>query len=217
MGTRPRILFGIVAFAGNTALVMVLEREHIPTAWLIVVAVAGYSSAGLILVWPRLHRAWRAFWGNENKADKNAAMDALPVIRPIVTPTRYGKSADGYTGLFVKNDGDPAFNVSISEIRVGQSHLEFWNELPRFDKSDGERLLGEHITTVNGSGTSGVNALRDEMIRANLESVIVRIRYMDLNRQWYVTNCELSRDSQLGIRAGFLGQELAAPPLDTTI
>ncbi|MGZ4813390.1 MAG: hypothetical protein ACXVZI_11525, partial [Terriglobales bacterium] len=105
-----------------------------------------------------------------------------------------------------------AFDVSIPSVKIGAAELEFWNEFPGLDKSDGEVLFAAHLTLPNGSGADG-GSLRDELIRANLEAVTIDIRYRDFGKQWYVTRCELARDVYHGIRAGTLGRELAAPPL----
>lgn len=142
------------------------------------------------------------------------ATDALPAQRPIVIPTGYGRSADGYAGLFVKNEGEPAFDVSIPGIiPIGHSKMSSWNALPHFDKADGEKLFDVQIEMGNGVGTFGTG-LRDELIRANREAVEVPIRYKDFNNQWYLTICSLERHFQLGIYARFVRQELAPPPIE---
>jgi hypothetical protein len=137
----------------------------------------------------------------------------VPTSGPKVRATRYGRGADGHYGLFVSNIGDdPAFDVSIPTLKVGAAELDFWNEFPGLDKSDGEVLFAAQLTLPNGNGRDG-GGLRDELIRANLESITVDIRYRDFDKQWYVTRCELARDVYHGIRAGTVGREFAAPPL----
>lgn len=136
----------------------------------------------------------------------------LPELRPKIVPVRYARSADGYYGLFVRNDGEAAFEVYIGEVMIGTSRLRFWNEFPGLDKSDGEKLFDAHLELSPGSGQTG-EGLRDEMIRQNIESAVISIFYKDFENHWYLTKCKLARDFQHGIRPGFEGQEgIATPP-----
>lgn len=127
-------------------------------------------------------------------------------LRPLIIPVRYGKNPLNRHGLLIRNDGEPAFDVSIENAQVGTSTLKFWNDFPGLTKGDGEVLLESYIELSPSNGLSG-NGLRDEMIRQAIEAITVDIKYKNANNSWFVTTCKLERDFQYGIRAGYIGQE----------
>ena len=86
----------------------------------------------------------------------------LPAARPIIVPQRYGggvvKDDMGYTGLAVINDGETAYDVSISNISIKDgAKLEFHRgHTERLAKTDGEAFypafVGMKLGGTFGSG-----------------------------------------------------------------
>lgn len=135
----------------------------------------------------------------------------LPALRPKIIPIRWDKSPDGYHGLFVRNDGEPGFDISIEEpVTIGTAKLDFWNKVHSgLTKEDGEFLFDAHIRLSQGSGTTG-GALREEMVKANVEEIDLKIKYRDLEHS-YVTTCKLVRDFWgTGIRITAVQQQMLA-------
>jgi len=136
---------------------------------------------------------------------------ALPALRPKVVPVRWGQTPDRRFGLFVRNDGEPAFDLSLEEpVSIGTAKLEFWERVyPGLTKADGEFFIDSWIELSHGAGTTG-SALRDEMLKANLDAVTLKIRYRDIDNQGWVTLFELVRDFWgTGLRVSSVRQELA--------
>lgn len=84
----------------------------------------------------------------------------LPSVRPIIVPKRYGggitKAGMGYTGLAVVNEGEPAYDVSISNIPIKDgAKLEFHRgHTERLTKTDGEAFYPAFVA-MKLSGTFG--------------------------------------------------------------
>jgi hypothetical protein len=117
----------------------------------------------------------------------------LPAARPKIVPVEWGPWPDGHYGLIVRNDGEPALDISVKPVSVGVSQLRFWDRVyPRLTKADGKVLIDAQILLSHGGGTTG-SALRDLMIEANLDAVPLTIRYSDLD-YGYVTTCEVVRE-----------------------
>ncbi len=90
-----------------------------------------------------------------------AATDpGLPRARPIIVPTRYGggllKEHMGYTGLAVMNDGEPAYDITISSVPLGtRARLVFHGgQTERLTTTDGEAFYPCFIEARLG-GTFG--------------------------------------------------------------
>jgi hypothetical protein len=130
----------------------------------------------------------------------------LPALRPKIVPVRYGASLDRHYGLFVRNDGEPAFDISIENVSIGTSQLQFCTELQGLTKYEREVLFEASIELSPGSALLG-SGLRDVMIKANIDAVPLSIKYKDGENRWYTTTCNLERDFRHGIRAGFIRQE----------
>jgi len=135
----------------------------------------------------------------------------LPASRPKIVPIRWDKSPDGFHGLIIKNYGEPALDISVDEpILIGTSQLDFWGRTySGLTMTDGELLIDSHIELANGVGTTG-QALRDEMRKANLEDITLRIKYGDMERS-YTTTFELVREFWgNGLRVTSVRQQLIA-------
>jgi hypothetical protein len=136
----------------------------------------------------------------------------LPATRPKLFPVRYvAKSRDHRYGLVIKNNGEPAFDVSIESVEIGKARLKFETDRPSLTMDDGDVLFVAWIEESPGSGLLG-SGLRNVMIKKNASAIPVSVKYKDGDNRWYRTICNLERDFHYGIRAGFSRQELIAPP-----
>ncbi len=155
-------------------------------SWLI--AADLIAAAGLFYI--AVFLAWR----DERKERIQAEQRALVMPRPKIVPIDWGKRLDR-TGLIVRNDGEPAFDIFISEpIHIGGASLTFLNRTRSgLAKPEGELLLEAHIKLSSGTVTSGY-ALRDVMIEAKQETIAIDIRYRDFNGRSYTTPCEVVKE-----------------------
>jgi hypothetical protein len=133
----------------------------------------------------------------------------LPEIRPRIVAVSYSRiAAVPALGFIVANDGEPAYEVSISDVQVGTSVVVFEGVCPRMDnRSSTEwRVLIKH----DHGGFSTGNSLRDEMVRQGVGEIAVPIRYKDGNGLRYVSHCriELNASATNGITVRNDGQEL---------
>lgn len=115
--------------------------------------------------------------------------------RPKITPVRFGRTPDNRYGLFVRNDGTPAFDIAVKEpVLLGTAKLHFWDRtFPGLTTQDGELFIDANIELSPGSGL-GASALRDLMVKADLESVIIKITYRDFDNNRWLTQCEILRE-----------------------
>jgi hypothetical protein len=133
----------------------------------------------------------------------------LPEIRPRIVAVSYSRiAAVPALGFIVANDGEPAYEVSISDVQVGTSVVVFEGVCPRMDnRSSTEwRVLIKH----DHGGFSTGNSLRDEMRRQGVGEIAVPIRYKDGNGLWYVSHCRIELNASVinGITVRNDGQEL---------
>ena len=178
-------------------------REH-TGGWTVSLTSLPHVSPYLL---PLLGLAWLTLiviWGDKLRFHK-----MLPELRPKIIPVQYGPSGDGHYGLFIRNEGELAFDVSIHAAAFGTARLDFWSELPNLGTHDGTKLLPAFIVLSSQHSLTG-NGLRDEMIRQSVDTVPISIQYRDIDNQWFVTRCNLERDFQRGIRASFVSQETIA-------
>jgi hypothetical protein len=115
--------------------------------------------------------------------------------RPKITPVRFGRTPDNRYGLFVRNDGTPAFDIAVEEpVLLGTAKLHFWDRtFPGLTTQGGELFIDANIELSPGSGL-GASALRDLMVKADLESVTVKITYRDFDNNRWLTQCEILRE-----------------------
>jgi hypothetical protein len=112
-----RIIASIVIWIGGTALTAWLDKQHVPSWVLLAVAITAFSLGAVLMAWPWLSKKWRQW------RDKSDNKDDLPLPdkRPKVVATRFDKDTAGLglTGLYVANDGEPAYEVSLPAISIG--------------------------------------------------------------------------------------------------
>jgi hypothetical protein len=148
---------------------------------------------------------------------RKGATSGLPPYPPVVVPLGYGRQENAGTGLFIANDGYPAYDVFIPAVAIGTttSQLIFVQKLTRLIDKDGKQFFEAWIETAEGGGCGG-GELSKAMIAARIVALNVGIVYKDREFRWYRSNCVLERDvlAGVGIGASFASQELIpAPPM----
>jgi hypothetical protein len=145
--------------------------------------------------------------GSENKTPDALS---LPAQRPKIVPLRFGRTADNRYGLFVRNDGEPAFDISMEEpVGLGNAKLKFWDRTySGLTTEEGELFIDSKIEVSSGYALTA-SALRDEMTKAGLDTLALRIRYRDLDSRSWVTKFEIVCEFWgQGLRVSAVRQEL---------
>jgi hypothetical protein len=135
----------------------------------------------------------------------------LPALRPRIAPVKWGRAPDNRCGLFVRNDGESAFDISVEEpVLIGKAKLQFWDRVySGLTKADGEMLMEAHIETATGYGLAA-SGLRDEMLKAEMDVVTLKIKYGDIDGQKWMTSCDVVREFWgTGMRISGVRQERA--------
>ena len=144
----------------------------------------------------------------------------LQAASPFVIPKRYGegilKHDIGYTGLGVINDGEPAYDISISNISIDDgARLEFHRgHTERLSKSDGEAFYPAFVAMKLG-GTFG-DGLFDFMRERGIRRLTAPITYRDSGSNWFQTDVTLERDveKQGGLRLNWKRKRIPDPTSD---
>jgi hypothetical protein len=147
----------------------------------------------------------------EEKPNKPTLPLALPELRPKIVAVGYCYLISVQAlGLDTANDGEPAYDISIPDVKLGTSVVTFGGKCPRMEnRSSTEwRVLIKHDT----GGFSTGNSLREEMQRQGIGEITVPIRYRDGNGLWYVSHCriELKASARGGIAVHNDIQELVS-------
>ena len=119
----------------------------------------------------------------------------------------------GKHGLFVKNDGEPAYDLAVSGALVGTSKLTFETDKPRLASDEGEVFFGAWIETSPHNTIMG-NGLFDEMRSNNVPSIEITLTYKDEENRWFKTICKIERDvlAHGGLNVRYVCQERAKAP-----
>jgi len=140
-------------------------------------------------------------------------MQEMPASRPRVIAVRYGKRAsDNRSGLFLANEGEPAYDITLPDVQFGSSKLVFHGrDITRLVKSDGEHLCETWVEQSSGNGLLG-NGLFSEMVSQRVTEIAIPIRYKDGDNIHYVTRCKIKRDVAAtgGLAVRYVGQEMIA-------
>lgn len=151
--------------------------------------------------------------GNPAHQDSAAQREETQITTDGPTPKiralRYGKEPPrGAAGLVITNDGEPAYDVYIPEIRIGTSLLRINCEIARLTHSDGDKLCEAWIQTSPNSSALG-SGLRDEMVKQNISSIDIPIQYKDDENRRYRTLCKLERNVRAlgGLAVRYVRQE----------
>jgi hypothetical protein len=148
---------------------------------------------------------------SELDQERKARETQLPAARPKIVPIRWGKGPDRRTGLIIRNDGEPAFDITVDDpIQIGTATLDFRNRVHSgLTQAEGTLLAEACIRLSQGSITGG-DALRDLMVKADLAAISLVIRYRDINSQAYVTRCDVVNEFWgEGLRISGVRQERA--------
>jgi len=127
---------------------------------------------------------------------------------PRVVPTKFDKNPEYFRGLFIRNFGEPAYDVSIPPIMIGKCRATFdcKGERSMLTDSDGEAYYDVWIDEAGKPGRAG--ALFEVMQENRIPSVEFKIKYKDFEQQWYVTNgtFEVDVTAKSGIIVGHTGR-----------
>jgi hypothetical protein len=147
---------------------------------------------------------------SENKTTQEV-QTTLPTLRPRVVGVRYGlQASDNRSGLFLFNEGEPAYDVTVSDVRLGTSTLVFHNKtIARLVKEDGSVLCETWVEHESGGGLIG-NGLFYEMRSQRVDAIEVPIRYKDGDNHFYITRCQIERDVSAsgGLVVRYIDQKL---------
>jgi pyrimidine deaminase RibD-like protein len=141
----------------------------------------------------------------------------LLAARPIIVPKRYGvgvlKDDMGYTGLAVINDGEPAYDIAVSNVPIKDgARLEFHrSHTERLAQNDGEAFYPAFVAMKLG-GTFG-SGLFDFMRERGITRLTVPITYRDFASNWLQTDVTLERDVEKsgGLRLGWTQKPISDP------
>jgi hypothetical protein len=148
-----------------------------------------------------------------------ASKTGIPPYHPKIVADRYGHQGTAY-GLFIANDGYPAYQISIPDVFIGAStsRLTFSRTLARLIDKQGDQFFEAWIEDSDHTGRAG-SALHEAMVNSNTDVVTVGIiyndgEYKDGEFSWYRSNCAIARDSSAreGLTVSFLSQELIPKP-----
>ena len=147
-----------------------------------------------------------------------STLTELPALRPKIIPVRCGRTPDNRFGLFVRNDGEPAFDISVEEpVAIGTAKLKFWDRIyPGLTKEDGELFIESNIELANGLSLTG-SALRDQIFKADLSAVTLKIKYRDLAQGWLTVFDVVFDFWGDGLRISAVRQERAPSPSPITL
>ena len=127
-----------------------------------------------------------------------------PERRPKVTPASYVDNPDGHEGLFLTNEGTPAYDVQVEPIRLNDDWSVTFTPISRLaDDGFSEAFVSrenEAILSLWGlwRGQAGQPAI-----------LPLVIKYRDFGGRWYQSICELHRDvtKKSGFDVLFIRQE----------
>jgi hypothetical protein len=158
-----------------------------------------------------LQAAERRILDLERKLEERvtAEQSALPMLRPRIVPVKFGKTPMNQFGLFIRNHGEPAFDISVQEpVLIGTAKLKFWDRtFSGLTKDDGELFIDSEITLASGLGLTA-SALRDQMIKADLGTLTLKILYRDFDNARWVTSFDVVREFwDHGLRISSIKQE----------
>jgi hypothetical protein len=135
----------------------------------------------------------------------------LPASRPRVVGVRYGlQRSDNRAGLFLANEGEPAYDVTVPDVTFGTSKLVFHNRsIARLVKADGDVLCETWVEREPHIGLLG-DGLFHEMVSQRVDVIELPIRYKDGDNCFYITRCQIERDVSAngGLAVRYIDQKL---------
>jgi hypothetical protein len=128
----------------------------------------------------------------------------LPERRPIVVPTRYGRIQSGpeagHSGLSLRNDGEPAYNVSASgELPIPNvGKVVVWGTPQHLRQGDPDLAFPLLLETVGGNSPGG--QLYYFMVEHQLDEITIPVIYRDADENWFQTDARIIKEQMA--RAG---------------
>jgi hypothetical protein len=145
-----------------------------------------------------------------------APQAAMPIERPMVDASSYGKAPEGIRdGLYLVNHWPtPALELRIEDTRFGGNFISFKGP-SRLAKEDKTCFFSMHVEDKDGTGWMDnlFGVMRDWQKCADdwTFRLPVSIVYRDFHNNWYRSVCELEPDStgkgSGPIKVTFVGQE----------
>lgn len=131
---------------------------------------------------------------NSTTSNKQALPLTLPELRPRIIAVRYGRSGSLQAqGLEIVHEGEPAYEVSIPDVKLGTSVVSFEGRIPMMHgRSSAEWRV---VITHDHGGVSTGNSLRDEMRRQGIGEIAVPIQYQDGKSLRYISHCRIELDA----------------------
>jgi hypothetical protein len=144
---------------------------------------------------------WRAEKNGPKKDSPAALTDTeqkmLPTRRPIVVPTKYGAIRSGpyvgYSGLSVRNDGEPAYNVSARTVTLTGLATIHMDGTPQ-QLRQGEAEIAFPSWRKSGNTSNLGNGLYYFMVENKLDSITIPVTYRDADFNWYQTDAILIKN-----------------------
>jgi hypothetical protein len=161
--------------------------------------------------WPRPTNAYSDIQVNWGQLESLPIWEeSLPVVRPKIVPAAFAQRAknDSLMGVFIANDGEPAYDVYIPNVPLGKLTIQIKANFPRLTKQDGSQFCEVCILRPADSTVGGV-CLSEEMHKRDRDDVSFAIHYSDGDHR-YVSNCKFERDANGIIRVRLVGQELVS-------
>lgn len=137
---------------------------------------------------------------------------------PKVVPIRFGEKQGSFRGLFVRNFGEPAYELSIPDVAITSRCYATFNlkgqHYSTFTANDGEAYF--EVWTEEQGKPSRAGALFEAMQENSIPSIVFPMKYKDFAQQWFVTDVKIEVDvgAPGGLSIGHLGRHPIVP--DTT-
>lgn len=154
-----------------------------------------------------------AWWRKRRQETDQATEETpLPASRPRLAPVRYDKLSltSLQHGLFIGNEGEPAYDVSVEPLKLGRRTVEF-AKIDRLDKGT-PVFSGVDISDYGAIQKRNlIWALQEWQAAVQQRHIVIpfNIIYRDFDGVWYRSVCELGfslfRQEEVTVR--FVRQE----------
>jgi hypothetical protein len=219
----------LTAIAIISFLIILVNRkfgEYLVTAWNGISPWWSTIPVALLVLYRLLRANYEQFAKMKKERDdtvaKLEAKTGIPPYHPKIVIDHYGKKGNA-SGLFISNDGYPAYQISIPDVVIGAtgSRLTFSRKLSRLIDKQGEQFFEAWLEHSNGRLGSDAGKLHSYMAFSDTDALMVNIIYNDgeYNKDeqfsWYRSNFAVERDSSAdnGLTVIFVSQELIQKPI----